>query len=43
MIINREKEQEMISRMKIVDQVKYLGIIITDKRNYFKEHKNKKN
>ena len=32
----------MISGMKVVDQVKYLRIIVTDKRNYFKAHRNKK-
>ena len=42
MIINRKKEQEMISGMKVVEQVKYLGIIVTDKKNYLRNIRIKK-
>ena len=43
LIINRKGNwQEKIGNVKVVNSIKYLGVHVTDSRNYFKNHKVKK-
>ena len=39
MIFNRKKEIDNIRRMKVVREVKYLGVWISDGKDYFRKHK----
>ena len=42
LILNRKKHlatPEKIGEIKVVEQIKYLGILITNKREYFKQHR----
>ena len=36
MIFNMKEQPEQIEGIKVVDRIKYLGIEIDNKRNYFK-------